>query len=139
LRGNVYFHNKFCFYDGGEGKKLIVLLNSPSPKDPYLFVKTTSEQKRKPCTPGCIHKHKSFFIQCDGKHCFNLDTWVQLHELYEFEPASLLKDSFANNVKIIGKLEYVMVNQIVNCLIHSNGDNITPYQKKLLVTQKGSG
>jgi hypothetical protein len=136
LRGNVYFHSKFGFHDGGEGKKLIILLNSPSSADPYLFVKTTSERKNKPYTVGCIHSHKVFFVRCDGKHCFRLDTWVQLHDLYEFEPASIVKDAWARDLKIIGKIEYVLVNQIVNCLIRCNGDNITAYQKKLLVTQK---
>jgi hypothetical protein len=137
LRGNVYFHRKFGFHDGEEGKKLIVLLNSPSPKDPYLFVKTTKEQKRKPHTPGCIHSYKVFFIPCDGKHCFKLDTWVQLYELYEFTPASIVKNGLSKDMKIIGKIEYILVNQIVNCLIQCNGDNITSRQRKLLVTQKG--
>ena len=49
----------------------------------------------------------------------------------------MIKDGLNKDMKIIGKIENVLVNQIVNCLIQCSGDDITAHQRKLLITQKG--
>jgi hypothetical protein len=138
LRGTVYHHHKFGFHDGNIGKKYIILINSPTPKDPYLFVKVTSQQSGKPTTPGCIFSRKIFFIPCQGKICFKLDTWVQLHEIYEFDSAKMIKDGMAKDMTVHGKLASNMVNQIVNCYIKSNGEDLMAYHRKLLTSSKAS-
>ena len=136
MRGSVYFHKKLKFSDGDTGEKLIVLLNSPKPSDPYLFVKTTSQQKRKPATPGCIHNHLVFFIKCDGKQFLRKDTWVQLREIYEFNSAYMIKHGIDKEIIKVGDLDYLCVNQIVNCLIQCNSDDILSSHKKLLNASK---
>lgn len=136
MRGTVYHHSKFGFHNGGVGKKYIVLLNSPGRKEPYLFVKVTSQSNRKPITLGCILSHKLFFIPCDGKCCFKLNTWIQLHEIYEFEPASMVKNGLNKEMTVYGKIDAIIINQIVNCYIRSNGNDLMPYHRKLLNSSK---
>ncbi len=136
MRGTVYHHSKFGFHDGGIGKKYIILLNSPSSDEPYLIVKVTSKSDRKPRTIGGIIIRRLFFIPCDAKYCFNLDTWVQLHEIYEFDAAKMVKSGINKEMMVHGKLAPVVVNQIVNCYIKSNGDDLLPKHRKLLDTSK---
>lgn len=86
--------------------------------------------------PGCIFKRKLFFIPCEGKHCFNLDTWVQLHEIYEFTSASMIKYGMNKEMTIYGRINPTVINQIVNCYIKSNGDDLMSYHRKLLNSAK---
>jgi hypothetical protein len=127
-RGAIYHHKDLVFKNGFTGKKYLVLLNSPSGKDPYLFVKTTSQKKNKPATPGCIKNHSVYFIP-GGKAFFRLDTWVQLHEIYEIMPKDI--DS-KNGVTIRGRLDVKIIYEIVNCLFKAEGGNIPANQKDLL-------
>lgn len=69
-----------------------------------------------------------FFIP-GNKAFFKLDTWIQLHELYEFTP----KDIDSNKgITIEGSLDIKMIDDIVNCLFKAEGSNIAPIQKNLL-------
>lgn len=136
MRGTVYHHSKFGYHDGGIGKKYIILLNSPATSEPYLFVKVTSQQTRKPFTPGCIINLRLFFISCDGKCCFKLPTWIQLHEIYEFTDANMIKDGMNRELTVYGRIDPIVTNQIVNCYIRSNGDDLMPYHRKLLTSSK---
>jgi len=47
IRGAIYHHSKLLFHNGFTGKKYLILLNTPREKEPYLFVKTTSQKKEK--------------------------------------------------------------------------------------------
>jgi len=106
----------------------MVLLNTPSKNEPYLFVKTTSQKKDKPSTPGCIKKRSLFFIP-GGKIFFPKDTWVQLFDLYLF-PAKDIDNN--KDTTIVGSLDHKMIDDIVNCLFDTEADNISPIVKKLL-------
>jgi hypothetical protein len=61
-RGTIYHHIKLVFHNGFIGKKYLILINTPSKNEPYLFLKITSQKKDKPTTSGCIKKHSLFFI-----------------------------------------------------------------------------
>jgi hypothetical protein len=87
-RGTIYHHSKLIFYNGFTGKKYLILLNTPTKNEPYLFVKTTSQKKNRPAKPGCIKERSLFFIP-GGKAFFKRDTWVQLFEIYEFLPEDI--------------------------------------------------
>ena len=127
-RGAIYHHSKLVYHNGPTGKKYLILLNSPSKDEPYLFVKTTSQKKNKPSTPGCIRAHSLFFIPA-GKTFFKLDTWVQLYEIYEFSP----KDIDTNkDITVEASLDVKIIDEIVNCLFKAEEDNIALIQKKLL-------
>lgn len=128
VRGTIYHHNHLIFHDGIVGKKYLVLLNTPSKNEPYLFVKATSQQKDKPLTPGCIKKRSLFFIP-GGKTFFPKDTWVQLYELYPIEPKNIDNNK---DMTIDGSLDHKVIDDIVNCLFDAEADNIAPIDKKLL-------
>jgi hypothetical protein len=51
------------FHNGFTGKKYLILLNTPGKKEPYLFVKTTSQKKDKPSTTGCTKERKNTLIK----------------------------------------------------------------------------
>jgi hypothetical protein len=127
-RGTIFHHSQLVFHNGFTGKKYLVLLNTPSKSEPYLFVKTTSQQKDKPTTPGCIKKRSLFFIPA-GKTFFPKDTWVQLFELYPIP----LQDIHTNkDISTVGSLDAKMIDDIVNCLFEAEEDNIAPVFKNLL-------
>jgi len=72
-RGAIYHHRQLVFHNGSTGKKYLILLNTAGKKEPYLFVKTTSQKKDKPSTIGCIKERSLFFIPA-GKTFFPKDT-----------------------------------------------------------------
>jgi hypothetical protein len=127
-RGAIYHHSQLVFHNGFVGKKYLILLNTPSKKEPYLFVKTTSQKKDKPTSPGCIKNRSLFFIPA-GKTFFPKDTWVQLYELYPITS----KDIDTNKeISVVGTLGAKMIDDIVNCLFEAEEDNIAPVFQKLL-------
>ena len=127
-RGAIYHHKQLIFHNGFIGKKYLILLNSPVKNEPYLFVKTTSQQKDKPTTPGCISHHSLFFIPAN-KTFFIMDTWVQLFEIYPISP----KDIDTNkDITIEGSLDVKTIDDIVNCLFEAEEENISPIFKDLL-------
>lgn len=129
LRGAIYHHKNLVYHNGVVGKKYLILLNSPEKDDPYLFLKTTSQQKDKPLKPGCIKERSIFFIPKNTMPVFFLDTWIQLHEIYEFSP-----DVIGNNRDIThkGSLNTKAIDDVVNCLFDSEEKNISGFHKNLL-------
>lgn len=129
-RGTIFHHSQLVFHNGFVGKKYLVLLNTPSKNEPYLFVKTTSQKKDKPTTAGCIKNHRlSLFFIPAGKTFFSKDTWVQLFELYPISP----KDIDTNkDISVVGSFDAKIIGDIVNCLFEIEEDNIAPIHKKLL-------
>lgn len=126
VRGTIFKNARFVFEDGIVGNKYLILLNTPSQGEPYLLVKTTSQQKNKPSTPGCI-KHMSLFFVPAGKTFFPKDTWLQLYELYEEVGAD--RDP---NYRIAGALPSKMVDDIIRCLMASEGKDISQHHLALL-------
>ena len=127
-RGAIYHHRQLVFHNGFVGKKYLILLNTPSKNEPYFFVKTTSQKKNKPKTPGCIKELSLFFIPA-GKTFFKLDTWVQLYEIYPIPPKDIDTDK---NITVEARLDVKLIEDIVNCLFKAEEDNIAPVFKKLL-------
>ena len=116
------------YHNGVTGIKYLILLNTPTKNVPYLFVKTTSQKKNKPTTPGCIRNGSLFFIPA-GSTFFPLDTWVQLFEIYEITPRDIDTDEA---ISIKGSLDVKMIDDIVKCLFETEEENIIPIHKKLL-------
>jgi len=128
-RGAIYHHKQLVFQNGFTGKKYLILLNTPTHKEPYLFVKTTSQQKSKPIKPGCIQEKSLFFIPA-GKTFFKKNTWVQLYELYPILPEYI--DNSMDEITIEGSLDVKLIDEIVNCLFLAEEENIPPIFKNLL-------
>jgi len=127
-RGAVYLHPSFEFKNGDIGRKLILLLNTPSKNEPYLFVKTTSQQKDKPLSSGCIVERSLFFIPAETTF-FKENTWIELYELYPMRPNDVNSNK---DMKVIGSLDSKTVDKIVDCLFAVSNDDIPPIQRRLL-------
>jgi len=127
-RGAIYHHRQLVFHNGFTGKKYLVLLNTPTKKDPYIFVKTTSQQKNRPTKPGCIQQKSLFFIPA-GETFFKKNTWVQLYELYPIPPEDI--DSM-EEITLEGSLDVKIIDDIVNCLFLAEEENIPPVFKNFL-------
>lgn len=131
IRGTIFHHPKLKFHNGNIGNKYLILLNTPQKSDSYFFVKTTSQKKNKPSTPGCIERFDAFFIDIIPNTVFSIPTWVQLYEKYIFDPNYIKnsKDLKAKNEPIGSKL----VDEIVNCLLLVAGQDLSSLDKKLLL------
>ena len=127
-RGAIYHHKQLVFQNGFTGKKYLILLNTPTHKEPYIFVKTTSQQKNKPIKPGCIQDKSLFFIQA-GKTFFKKNTWIQLYELYPISPEHI---DNKGDITVKGSLDAKLIDEIVNCLFLAEEENIPPIFKNLL-------
>ncbi|MBF0553918.1 MAG: hypothetical protein HQK96_05090 [Nitrospirae bacterium] len=128
-RGTVLFHRDFEFKDGELGNKLIIILNTPLPDEPYLCCKTTSQTKYKIETEGC-HSSKNIFILGNIKNCFTKKTYVQFHELYEFDSQIFLKGHFEGKIDVKCTLTDSIIRAIVNCVRKS--EDVSPYHLNLL-------
>jgi hypothetical protein len=128
VRGTIFHHNRLEYSDGTSGQKFIILLNTPSRSEPYLFVKATSQKKDKPSSPGCIRTHSAFFIPA-AKTFFPKDTWVQLHEIYPIKRIDIDQNK---DIKKRDILDSKLMEDIIDCLFETEGDNIPPINRKLL-------
>ena len=128
-RGDIFFHPKFEFKNGAASYKLFVLLNTPSKKEHYLFVKTTSQRKDKPLDPGCIKERSLFFIP-ERQKWFSDNTWIQLNHTYEMSQDDINKAEKAKFTD--GSLDSKTVDKIIDCLFAAQDDDIPPIQRKLL-------
>ncbi len=131
-RGAIYFHKDFKFDDGEKADKFFILLNSPSRGEPYLFVKTTSQQGHKPEQPGCIETISTFFIPIN-KTFFYKPTWVLLHEIYPIEHNTVKGSS---KVSLAGDLDASTIDAILECLEKTQKDDIAPDHEKLIWSNK---
>lgn len=118
--GCILFDTKFVFKDNEIGEKLIVLLNYPRKNEPFLFCRTTSIEKPPYIikTPsGCQKNSQYFFINaCDF---FPKDTWLLLHEIYEYDYTCILNKHFKQQIKIINSINDNILRQIKNCVKNS--------------------
>ena len=118
--GCILFDTKFTFKDNEIGEKLIVLLNYPGKKEPFLFCRTTSKEKppyqiKKP--KGCQNDSYYFFI--NACNFFPEDTWLLLYEIYEYDYICMLNKHFKQQIRIINCINDITLRQIKNCIKYS--------------------
>jgi hypothetical protein len=121
---DVLFYKEFEFEDGGKSDKLFIVLCSHS----YcLVLKTTSNSKfYKGVKEGCNPQQRVFFIPLRKKEFFQLDTYVQLPQLYEISIPELIKGGLSKKIIIHESvLSSECLELIRNCLKHFK-DDITP-------------
>jgi hypothetical protein len=129
-RGTILFHDQFRFTDGEIGEKLLIILNTPKDDQPYLICKTTSQCKYFITTEGC-HSNKSIYHIKAHKDGFPCDTWVQLHEIFEFSKEELLKAHFVDKTCTVKNcLPDRMIRAILNCIWKS--EDISQFHIDLL-------
>ncbi|MGA9364782.1 MAG: hypothetical protein WBW16_10470 [Bacteroidota bacterium] len=115
--GDIYFHKSFKFKDGAIGEKLFVVLNEPNldRNEPYLVVKTTSQFQKENLKEGCNPALRGFFVP-GKKEIFDLDTLIQLTDIYEFDAGALIRDGIDKFLFRKGTLTKLTITQIINCL-----------------------
>lgn len=128
-KGTILFHRDFQFHNGQSGEKLIIVLNTPKDNEPYLCCKTTSKPKFNIDKEGC-HSQKNIYVINPNFDWFKIKTWVQFHELYEFEPPRFLQAHFDGVLEIKGELKENTVNAIRNCIKRS--EDVSKYHLTLL-------
>lgn len=124
VRGTVYHNSKFKFHDGIIGNKLLVLLNTPTANEEYVFVKTTSQQKGRTKTPGCgtYYAQGEYFIP-QGTDCFPEDTWVLFYDLYPINPKDIDHTEDWHILKGV-TLSVKTIQKIIDCLFKHHGEDI---------------
>ncbi len=131
-RGAIYLHKEFKFSDGEKADKFFILLNSPSKGEPFLFVKTTSQQKHRPVVPGCIETISTFFIPAN-KVFFDKNTWVLLHDIYPIEHKTI---KGSPKVSLVGDLDASMIDAVLECLSKTQKNDIAPSHERLIWPNK---
>lgn len=133
MRGSVYFHKNLPLSTGREKDKLLVQVNTPSKKEPYLLYLTTSQPKSRPETPGCISRLSLFYVEA-GKPFFDKNTWIQLDELYEFDSAYIIKMGLQKEMRELGIIPNQKMNEIANCFRRI--DDVSKYNLGLILKSK---
>lgn len=128
-KGTILFHRVHEFKDGETGKKLLIILNTPQNSEPFLCCKTTSRQKFGLDKEGC-YSAKNIYVLNPMKNCFRIKTWVQFHEIYEFDNKLFLQAHFNGNLDVKGALPVNIINAIDKCV--KNSDDISKYHLSLL-------
>ncbi len=130
IQGAVLHHSAFIFPDGVIGKKLLIVLNTPSNDEPYLVCRTTSKCKNYITKEGCHHEKSIYHIKAN-KDGFPKDTWVQLQPLTEFTKAEVLKACLTDKTcKVSHNISPSTISAILNCI--EKGDDFTQYQADLM-------
>ena len=104
--GSIYLHEEFKFLDGSTGKKLFLIVNTPSKNENYLVCKTTSKEKPpyRISKQGCSAPKRNYFMFLSKDDWFKKDTWIQFDILYKFPAIRLLQDNFVvgkQNIRLI--------------------------------------
>jgi hypothetical protein len=128
--GSILHDTQFRFSDGTLGNKLLIVLNDGQDGS-YIFIKTTSKQKRKNKTPGCQRRDRppNFFLP-KGSCWFDLDTWAELSEFFEADLNSLLKKQLAKTLLHRDILPDGIVKDLLACAVSC--DDITKLQEQRL-------
>ena len=129
-QGSILLDNNFRFKNGNVNKKLLVVINSPAQKDPYIVVTVTSQQHSKPKSTGCIPEkyHKVFFIPKNTTF-FEKDTWVQLNDFY-----ILPKELAEKRLERKGCLPEKITQGVVDCFLKINKDDLPPKVHNYIVS-----
>lgn len=115
--GDILCHKEFEFEDGTKKLKLFVVLNAADDKAPCLALKTTSQPKRyKGSHQGCNPDKKAFFTPTIWQKCFDVDTYIQLPQIFEFSTLELLQGGLSKSIYIQKSLTSECLAQLKNCL-----------------------
>jgi len=132
VRGAIYYKPDFRFHDGGKSDKLILLLNTPAKTDDYLFVPTTSKQKIRSRTIGCVKHYGAgeFFIPTETT-ALKDDTWIILAELYPVPFKTIQTDPRYTRLQEITLPSRIM-DKIIDCLFKHHSDDIPEMYEPLI-------
>jgi hypothetical protein len=122
------YHDDFLFHDGSRAKKLFIILGCKN--DRFLVAKTTSQNGNKSLVPGChpADRFHNFYIEA-GKG-FRKNTWICLHEFYEFSASELTQLRSEGSIYKICDMTQAVMDDLTDCAKQS--DDISPDQITIL-------
>jgi hypothetical protein len=127
-RGQIYHNPNFKFHDGETGNKLLILLNTPTKDDEYLFVKTTARESKRTKQPGCIkhplYEQGEYFLQKGETSFFKEPTWIILSEIYPIHKEAIVNSSDWHKLKKNAILPTKIIDKIIDCMFKFHGDDI---------------
>lgn len=130
--GDILFYKDFKFEDGTTADKLFVILTATTSTTPYLALKTTSQSRRyEGVNQGCNSKKKVFFSPVSWQPCFDVDTYIQLPQIFEFSVADIIKAGIDKQIDIKRSLSQDCLAQLKNCLKPFKND-ISPRHWKMI-------
>jgi hypothetical protein len=134
--GDVFIIKQFTFEDQTQRDKWFVVLNVSDLDKPCLVLKTTSKPERyHGCVKGCNKDRKCFFAPRAWQTCFNLDTYIQLPQIFEFPADRLLREGFKGNIEFKPPLTTHCLAQLRSCLATFK-DDISPTHWALIYKAK---
>lgn len=117
--GTVFVFKKIKYPDGETGDiKFLILLNTPSDDEPYLFCLTTTQQHTKKAVLGCHHKQDYYYIDRDQSD-FWKPTWVVFDTLYVKSAADLTKRKFYSSRYEMFDIEITLWKALKKCILKS--------------------
>lgn len=122
--GTVMFHDNFLFHDGSRARKLFIILGCKD--DRVLVAKTTSQNTNKSATPGCHSDDRFHNFYIEAGTGFNKDTWICLHEFYEFSSSEFSQLSSDHSIHRICNMTQQVLEELTDCAKIS--DDISPDQ-----------
>jgi len=130
--GDILYYKDFQFDDGSSRNKLFVVLNVADVNSPCLLLKTTSNSERYGgVKEGCSILKRVFLIPSRWQEWFDVDTYVQLPQIFEISTVDLLQGTFSKMIKMEEKLSASCFTQLRNCLRQFKED-ISPQHWKLI-------
>lgn len=115
--GEILYYRDWEFEDGSKGDKLFVVLNVADIQSPCLVLKTTSQPRRYGgVTKGCNPQKRVFFVPADWGRCFELNTYIQLPQVWEISTKELLEGHFSKKISTVGSLSPDCFAQLKSCL-----------------------
>ena len=117
-RGHFYVDKHFQFSDGATGKKIILCLNNPSPGEPFLVLKTTSQEKRyKGLSGGCHTDRFVFFLSSSYSDPLDKPTYVHMNEIFPYQQDDYEEFVSQGDIHYIGSFaKEHHFNELLNCL-----------------------
>jgi len=110
LPGFVYFDPYFKFHDGGSSPKLFVVLCDSAMDEELSLITTTTSQPKNSTAYGCeLENYPPCFFLPNNDSELDKDTWITLHELYEYSQKNLEK------MKKIASLSFDQTIDLLNC------------------------
>jgi len=130
--GQILCYKDYPFDDGSKRDKLFVVLNDTDRNSVCLVLKTTSQSKHyEGVGRGCNPQKKVFFVPTDWEQCFNLDTYIQLPEIFEIAADKLLAGDISSKIYASTSLSIERLKLLKSCLKQFKED-ISPQHRNLI-------
>lgn len=117
LPGQILWYKDFEFEDQSKKDKLFVVLNNTEANPTCLVLKTTSQAKRyEGVDKGCNPEKNVFYVPNDWEHCFKVNTFIQLPQIFPVSVDTLLVGEISRKIFVTGSLSVECWDLLKNCL-----------------------